>query len=137
MVLRKAVALPTNYNKTFDFLKIKKGCHHTDQWYKVGHPPGETTALGSFMSKAAMFPMAKPYPEWISGSPTDLPTIPGKAATLAICFTPENCFRGMMLIMRFQHECNATSYEHKTLGIIFLQNWIIFIQTLMVGHLYR
>ena len=33
--------------------------------------------------------MAKPYPEWISGSPTDFPTIPGSAATFAICLTPE------------------------------------------------
>jgi hypothetical protein len=29
------------------------------------------------MSKAAMFPMANPYPECTSGNPTDLPTIPG------------------------------------------------------------
>ena len=40
------------------------------------------------MSKAAMFPMAKPYPEWTSGSPTLRPTIPGSAATFAICLTP-------------------------------------------------
>ena len=41
------------------------------------------------MSKAAMLPIAKPYPEWMSGRPTERPTIPGRAATLAICFTPE------------------------------------------------
>ena len=40
------------------------------------------------MSKAAMFPMAKPYPEWTSGNPTLRPTIPGSAATFAICLTP-------------------------------------------------
>ena len=35
-----------------------------------------------------MRPIANPYPEWTSGRPTLWPTIPGKAATLAICFTP-------------------------------------------------
>lgn len=56
------------------------------QWNML---PGEMTAFGSLMSNAAMLPMAKPYPEWMSGSPTERPTMPGKAATLAICLTPK------------------------------------------------
>lgn len=35
-----------------------------------------------------MIPIAKPYPECTSGNPTDRHTIPGRAATLAICFIP-------------------------------------------------
>ena len=49
--------------------------------------PGDTTALGSAMSKAAMFPIANPYPECTSGRAIELLIIPGSAATLAICFT--------------------------------------------------
>ena len=69
-------------------------------------PPGDTTASGFPISNAATFPMAKPYPAWTSGSAidlqgcssifpkcfkspsihTNLPTIPGNAATFAICF---------------------------------------------------
>lgn len=33
--------------------------------------PGDTTASGLFMSKAAMLPIAKPYPEWTSGRPME------------------------------------------------------------------
>ena len=50
-------------------------------------PPGLTTAVGSSMLKPATLPIAKPYPECVSGSPIDAPTIPGSDATLAICFT--------------------------------------------------
>lgn len=34
-------------------------------------PPGDTTASGLLMSKAATFPMAKPYPECTSGIASD------------------------------------------------------------------
>lgn len=34
-------------------------------------PPGDTTDSGSAMSNAATFPIAKPYPEWTSGSAID------------------------------------------------------------------
>lgn len=39
---------------------------------RIENTPGDTTASGSSMSKAAMFPMANPYPEWTSGRPMDL-----------------------------------------------------------------
>ena len=59
----------------------------TPQLMSKPTPPGDTTASGSLMSKAATFPIANPYPECTSGSAIDLPTIPGSDATLAICFT--------------------------------------------------
>ena len=49
--------------------------------------PGESIASGLSMSNAAMFPMAKPYPECTSGSAIERLTMPGSAATFAICFT--------------------------------------------------
>lgn len=58
--------------------------HLTPQLMSKPTPPGLTIELGSFISNAAILPMANPYPECISGNPTDLPTMPGKAATLAI-----------------------------------------------------
>ena len=50
-------------------------------------PPGDTTASGSETSKAATFPIAKPYPECRSGMAREAPTIPGSAATFATCLT--------------------------------------------------
>ena len=40
----------------------------TPQLMSKPTPPGDTTASGSPMSKAATFPIAKPYPECMSGS---------------------------------------------------------------------
>ena len=58
----------------------------TPQLMSKPTPPGDTILSGLSMSKAAMFPMANPYPLCTSGRPMDLPTMPGRAATLPICF---------------------------------------------------
>lgn len=44
----------------------------TPQLISKPTPPGDTTASGFPMSNAATFPMAKPYPECMSGSAIDL-----------------------------------------------------------------
>ena len=43
----------------------------TPQLISKPTPPGDTTASGFPMSNAATFPMAKPYPECMSGSAID------------------------------------------------------------------
>ena len=43
----------------------------TPQLMSKPTPPGDTTASGSPMSNAATFPIAKPYPECMSGSAMD------------------------------------------------------------------
>ena len=58
--------------------------------------------------------MAKPYPEWISGSPTDFPTIPGSAATFAICLTPEKIDFNFSNSNKIYHE-NIIRYLAKIL----------------------
>eukprot|EP00126_Sphaerothecum_destruens_P011085 Sdes_comp20854_c0_seq13m17664 len=65
------------------FVRINR----TPQLISNPTPPGETIASGSDTSKAATFPIANPYPAWTSGSAILLPTMPGREATLAICFT--------------------------------------------------
>ncbi len=47
-------------------------------------PPGEMDP--SELSTAATPPMGKPYPQWMSGIAMELPTIPGRQATLAACW---------------------------------------------------
>ena len=39
-----------------------------------------------FSSTAATPPMGNPYPQWMSGMAMELPTIPGRHATLAACW---------------------------------------------------
>ena len=46
----------------------------TPQLMSKPTPPGDTTAWGSAMSNAATLPMAKPYPECMSGRAMDLCT---------------------------------------------------------------
>lgn len=47
----------------------------TPQLMSKPTPPGETTPLPASRSTAHTLPMAKPYPEWRSGMPTDAPGI--------------------------------------------------------------
>ena len=79
--------------------------------WSVKYLPGEMTALGSLMSNAAMLPMANPYPEWMSGSPTERPTMPGRAATLAICLTPANFKREIERLRNGVQKTCPTSIE--------------------------
>ena len=46
-------------------------------------PPGEMDPESA--STAATPPMGNPYPQWMSGMAMELPTIPGRQATLAAC----------------------------------------------------
>ena len=55
-------------------------------------PPGEMTP--SSRENAATPPMGNPYPQWISGMPSEYRTIPGRVATFASllnCTRFKNC----------------------------------------------
>ena len=56
----------------------------TPQLMSKPMPPGEMEPVDS--STAATPPMGKPYPQWMSGMAMELPTIPGRHATLAACW---------------------------------------------------
>eukprot|EP01139_Manchomonas_bermudensis_P012299 Amastigsp_a346298_17.p3 type:complete len:157 gc:universal Amastigsp_a346298_17:484-954(+) len=58
----------------------------TPQLMSKPTPPGDTTASGSSISKAATPPIGNPYPECTSGIAMAHPTMPGSCETLAICF---------------------------------------------------
>ena len=57
----------------------------TPQLISKPTPPGETIASGSSMLKAAVLPMAKPYPECTSGKPIEYFTMPGKKGGTERC----------------------------------------------------
>ena len=56
----------------------------TPQFMSKPMPPGEMDPESA--STAATPPMGKPYPQWMSGIAMELPTIPGRQATLAACW---------------------------------------------------